>query len=146
MAYYGLNFCDDLHHNAVHEFKDWRTAPTAPLPSWVDTGTVIVDKGNLAAYREALAARQSRCKLKRSSVAFTAADKRPDPIGTKWWYRRTGSAGDACLRSAASRLNDYVNPNEAKVVIERSPAPPLALLPPARRSGNAFPARCEKHR
>lgn len=56
MAYYGLKFLDDLHHNAVHEFKDWRTAPTAPLPAWVDTGTVIVDKGNLAAYREALAA------------------------------------------------------------------------------------------
>jgi len=56
MAYYGLKFLDDLHHNAVHEFKDWRTAPTAPLPAWVDTGTVIVDKSNLAAYREALAA------------------------------------------------------------------------------------------
>jgi ribose transport system substrate-binding protein len=56
MGYYGLKFLDDLHHNAVHEFKDWRTAPTAPLPAWVDTGTVIVDKGNLAAYREALAA------------------------------------------------------------------------------------------
>jgi ribose transport system substrate-binding protein len=56
MAYYGLKFLDDLHHNAVHEFKDWRNAPTAPLPAWVDTGTVIVDKSNLAAYREALAA------------------------------------------------------------------------------------------
>ena len=47
MAYYGLKFLDDLHHNAVHEFKDWRTAPTAPLPSWVDTGTAVVDKNNL---------------------------------------------------------------------------------------------------
>jgi ribose transport system substrate-binding protein len=56
MAYYGLKFLDDLHHNAVHEFKDWRNAPTAPLPAWVDTGTVIVDKSNLVAYREALAA------------------------------------------------------------------------------------------
>jgi len=56
MAYYGLKFLDDLHHNAVHEFKDWRTAPTAPLPAWVDTGTVIVDKNNLSIYREALAA------------------------------------------------------------------------------------------
>lgn len=33
MAYYGLKFADDLHHNAVHEFKDWRTAPAAPLPA-----------------------------------------------------------------------------------------------------------------
>ena len=56
MAYYGLKFADDLHHNAVHEFKDWRTAPVAPLPAWVDTGTASVDKSNLAAFREALAA------------------------------------------------------------------------------------------
>ncbi len=56
MAYYGLKFADDLHHNAVHEFKDWRTAPAAPLPAWIDTGTATVDKSNLAAFREALAA------------------------------------------------------------------------------------------
>lgn len=56
MSYYGLKFLDDLHHNAVKEFKDWRTAPAAPIPSWVDTGTAIVDKNNLAAFREALAA------------------------------------------------------------------------------------------
>jgi ribose transport system substrate-binding protein len=56
MAYYGLKFADDLHHNAVHEFKDWRTAPAAPMPAWVDTGTATVDKSNLAAFREALAA------------------------------------------------------------------------------------------
>lgn len=56
MAYYGLKFLDDLHHNAVHDFKDWRTAPAPPMPAWVDTGTAIVDKNNLAAFREALAA------------------------------------------------------------------------------------------
>lgn len=56
MSYYGLKFLDDLHHNAVREFKDWRTAPAAPLPTWVDTGTAVVDKNNLAAFREALAA------------------------------------------------------------------------------------------
>jgi ribose transport system substrate-binding protein len=55
MSYYGLKFLDDLHHNAVREFKDWRTAPAPPLPSWVDTGTAVVDKGNLAAFRQALA-------------------------------------------------------------------------------------------
>ncbi len=55
MAYYGLKFLDDLHHNAVHDFKDWRSAPTSPMPSWVDTGTAVVDKNNLAAFREALA-------------------------------------------------------------------------------------------
>ena len=46
----------DLHHNAVHEFKDWRTAPASPLPAWVDTGTATVDKSNLAVFREGLAA------------------------------------------------------------------------------------------
>lgn len=55
MAYYGLKFADDLHHNAVHDFKDWKTAPTPPLPTWVDTGTAIVDKTNVKAFREALA-------------------------------------------------------------------------------------------
>jgi ribose transport system substrate-binding protein len=53
MAYYGVKFLDDLHHNAVHEFKDWRNAPASPLPAWVDTGTAIVDKANLAAFKEA---------------------------------------------------------------------------------------------
>jgi ribose transport system substrate-binding protein len=54
MSYYGLRFLDDLHHNAVHQFKDWRTAPAVPTPTSVDTGTVIVDKSNLQAYRDAL--------------------------------------------------------------------------------------------
>ena len=56
MAYYGVKFLDDLHHNAVHDFKDWRTAPAPPLPAWVDTGTATVDKSNLAIFREALLA------------------------------------------------------------------------------------------
>jgi ribose transport system substrate-binding protein len=56
MSFYGLKFVDDLHHNAVHDFKDWRTAPTPPMPAWVDTGTALVDKNNLAVFREALAA------------------------------------------------------------------------------------------
>lgn len=56
MSYYGLKFLDDLHHNAVHQFKDWRTALAAPTPTFVDTGTVVVDKNNLKVYREALSA------------------------------------------------------------------------------------------
>jgi ribose transport system substrate-binding protein len=54
MSYYGLKFLDDMHHNAVHQFKDWRTALAAPMPTFVDTGTIIVDKSNLQLYREAL--------------------------------------------------------------------------------------------
>lgn len=56
MSYYGLKFLDDLHHNAVHQFKDWRTALAPPMPVFVDTGTVVVDKNNLKTYRGALAA------------------------------------------------------------------------------------------
>jgi ribose transport system substrate-binding protein len=55
MAYYGVRFLDDLHHNVVHEFKDWATAPTGPLPTFVDTGTAVVDSTNLAAFQKALA-------------------------------------------------------------------------------------------
>jgi len=56
MAYYAIKFADDLHHNAVHEFKDWRTAPAPSMPTWVDTGTAIVDKSNVKVFRDALAA------------------------------------------------------------------------------------------
>jgi ribose transport system substrate-binding protein len=56
MSYYGLKFLDDLHHNAVHQFKDWRTALAPPMPTSVDTGTVVVDKSNLQQYRETLTA------------------------------------------------------------------------------------------
>jgi serine/threonine protein kinase len=71
MSYYGLKFLDDLHHNAVHEFRNskeasdtWTWGPPRqprtrwpPMPVWVDTGTVLVDKNNLVAFREAFAAR-----------------------------------------------------------------------------------------
>ena len=53
MAFYGLRFLDDLHHNIVHEFKDWQTAPASPLPARVDTGTAVIDADNLAAFRAA---------------------------------------------------------------------------------------------
>ena len=56
MSYYGLKFLDDLHHNAVKEFKDWRTAPASSFPNLVDTGTAVVNKSNVAQFREALAA------------------------------------------------------------------------------------------
>ena len=58
MAFYGLRFLDDLHHNIVHEFKDWQTAPVTPLPARVDTGTAVIDAGNLAAFRAAEATRR----------------------------------------------------------------------------------------
>jgi ribose transport system substrate-binding protein len=54
MSYYGLKFLDDLHHNAVHQFKDWKIAPGPPMPTTVDTGTVVIDKANLQLYRDSL--------------------------------------------------------------------------------------------
>lgn len=57
MSFYGLKFLDDLHHNAVHEFKDWRSAPVSPLPTDIDTGTAVIDSSNLAAFRAAEASR-----------------------------------------------------------------------------------------
>jgi len=56
MSYYGLRFLDDLHHNAVHQSTDGRTDVAPPMPVFVDTGTVVVDKNNLKAYREGLPA------------------------------------------------------------------------------------------
>ena len=56
MSYYGLKFLDDLHHNAVHQFQDWRSALAAPMPTSVDTGTLAVDRSNLKLYREILTA------------------------------------------------------------------------------------------
>jgi ribose transport system substrate-binding protein len=55
MAFYGVRFLDDLHHNVVHEFKNWATAPAGPLPTFVDTGTAVIDASNLATFRKALA-------------------------------------------------------------------------------------------
>lgn len=57
MSFYGLRFLDDLHHNRVHEFTDWRTAPASPLPAVIDTGTAVIDAKNVDDFRNALAAR-----------------------------------------------------------------------------------------
>ncbi|HTV56032.1 MAG TPA: substrate-binding domain-containing protein [Terriglobia bacterium] len=55
MSYYGLMFLDDLHDNAVHLFRNWRTAPASPLPSNVDTGIAWVDSSNVTAFKAAVA-------------------------------------------------------------------------------------------
>ncbi len=56
MSFYGLRLLDDLHHNVVHEFKDWRTAPASPLPRVMDTGTAVVDSKNVEDFKAALSA------------------------------------------------------------------------------------------
>jgi ribose transport system substrate-binding protein len=59
MAFYALRFLDDLHHNVVHEFKDWKTAPVSTLPANVDTGTAIIDQSNVPAFKAAAAERST---------------------------------------------------------------------------------------
>jgi ribose transport system substrate-binding protein len=54
MGYYGLQYLDDLHHNRIHEFPDWRTAPVSPLPAFVDTGTSVVNSANVQSYLSAV--------------------------------------------------------------------------------------------
>lgn len=54
MAFYGVKFLDDLYHNRVHQFTDWRTAPVYPLPRLVDTGTAVVRRENVEAFKASL--------------------------------------------------------------------------------------------
>lgn len=60
MGFYGVKFLDDLHHNSVHEFPNWRTAPVSPLPLVVDTGTVVVNGQNIQDYLAAVPARPTK--------------------------------------------------------------------------------------
>src|SRR5579884_3090185 len=55
MAFYGLRFLDDLHHNSVHEFKSWQDAPASPIPARVDTGTAVINSENVDDFKAALA-------------------------------------------------------------------------------------------
>jgi ribose transport system substrate-binding protein len=51
MAYFGTKLLDDLHHHPpVSLTEDFKQRSFAPLPTFVDTGTFIVDKNNAAAY------------------------------------------------------------------------------------------------
>ncbi len=54
MSFYGLKLLDDLHHNVVHEFKDWRTSPASPLPAFMDTGTAVINSQNVEDFATAL--------------------------------------------------------------------------------------------
>ena len=51
MAYMGLGMLYDLHHNKVRMVSDWRSAGVLPLPTNVDTGTVVITKENVKAFR-----------------------------------------------------------------------------------------------
>jgi ribose transport system substrate-binding protein len=54
MSMVGLHLLDDLHHNKLPRLdNDWSKDSFAPIPAFVDTGTALIDKNNLKAFRDA---------------------------------------------------------------------------------------------
>ncbi|HEY7617466.1 MAG TPA: substrate-binding domain-containing protein [Terriglobales bacterium] len=54
MASFGLRMLDNLHHHKLASLdKDWSEDSFAPVPAFVDTGSSLIDKSNLAAFRAA---------------------------------------------------------------------------------------------
>jgi ribose transport system substrate-binding protein len=54
MSLVGLHMLDDLYHNKIPKLdNDWSKDSFAPIPAFVDTGTALIDKNNLKAFREA---------------------------------------------------------------------------------------------
>lgn len=57
MSLVGLHMLDDLYHNKLPKLdNDWSKDSFAPVPAFVDTGTALIDKSNLKAFRDARAA------------------------------------------------------------------------------------------
>jgi ribose transport system substrate-binding protein len=54
MSMVGLHMLDDLYHNKIGNLStDWTRDSFAPLPAFVDTGSVLIDKNNLDAFQQA---------------------------------------------------------------------------------------------
>ena len=54
MAFVGLQMLDTLHHHKPAALDaDWTKDSAAPIPSFVDTGSVLVDKSNVGAFTQA---------------------------------------------------------------------------------------------
>jgi len=54
MAFVGLQMLDDLyHHKPASLDKDWSKDSYAPIPSFVDTGSALIDKSNVDAFLQA---------------------------------------------------------------------------------------------
>jgi ribose transport system substrate-binding protein len=54
MAYYGAKLLDDVHHHLPSPLnKNWSQSATSPLPTFVDTGTFILDKSSVGAFLSA---------------------------------------------------------------------------------------------
>lgn len=59
MAFYGLKALDQIHHYPVDLNKNRTFDPFSPFPSFVDTGTTMIDKSNVDEYMKARAESQS---------------------------------------------------------------------------------------
>ena len=54
MAFVGMQMLDDLYHHKPSSFdKDWAKDSYAPIPSFVDTGSDLIDKSNVEAFMQA---------------------------------------------------------------------------------------------
>ena len=54
MAFVGLQMLDGLHHNKPPSLDtDWSKDSFAPIPAFVDTGSALIDKGNVASFIQA---------------------------------------------------------------------------------------------
>jgi ribose/xylose/arabinose/galactoside ABC-type transport system permease subunit/ABC-type sugar transport system substrate-binding protein len=51
MAYLGVQLLYDLNHNNIQIVNDWKEAKVVPLPRNIDTGTIVIDKNNVRAFR-----------------------------------------------------------------------------------------------
>ncbi len=53
MGYYGCKVLDDLHHHKPNPLlSNWGQNSFSPIPTFIDTGASIIDKGNLDAYKQ----------------------------------------------------------------------------------------------
>ncbi len=54
MAFVGIQMLDNLYHNKPSSLdKDWSKDSYAPIPSFVDTGSALIDKSNVEAFIQA---------------------------------------------------------------------------------------------
>jgi ribose transport system substrate-binding protein len=53
MTNFGLRMLDDLYHHKLSSLNmDWSQDSFAPIPSFVDTGSSLIDKNNVVAFQE----------------------------------------------------------------------------------------------
>jgi ribose transport system substrate-binding protein len=53
MGYYGCKVLDDLHHHKPNPLTaNWGQNSFSPIPTFVDTGTSMLDKGNLDTFKQ----------------------------------------------------------------------------------------------